>query len=498
MHRSRVRWAATLTAVLLCVCGLASAPEAVAATKPAKPYDFNGDGYVDLAIGVAGEDVGRTHGAGGVNVLYGSAKGLTTKRAQLWTQASRGIKGKPAEYESFGQELTSGDFDCDGRADLAVWVRSDVAILYGGRHGLTRRDQLLTISSDGRDAWDEGPVSMATGDFNADGCHELAIASYRGVRLFRGSARGLRTATAVSVPTSIAYGLEDGLVAGDLTGDGVDDLVAAEADGASAPRPAAAVVLIPGSSTGLQLRQARRLNTDNIPLPAPRDAALFSWRYGESMAIGDFDGDGHADLAVGDGQAGREQGTDDRDEPLQCPGPYDLCSGAVVVIPGTRTGPSSSTAQLWTGARLKTTTRAFGETVAAGDTNGDGRDELAVSQRWSVDILKGSSTGLTPTGRRSWSWDIPGIKGSFDDPGSSFGCGAIRLLDHGRGKGADLSVGSQHYSEFRGAVNVVYASASGLSATGDQLWQQSTRGVPGKAAHSDEFGGNSRCWVDFG
>ncbi|MBD2683273.1 MULTISPECIES: FG-GAP repeat protein [Nostoc] len=42
-----------------------------------KAGDFNNDGFADLAIGVPGEDVGLISNAGTVNILYGSATGLT-------------------------------------------------------------------------------------------------------------------------------------------------------------------------------------------------------------------------------------------------------------------------------------------------------------------------------------------------------------------------------------------------------------------------------------
>ena len=39
--------------------------------------DFDGDGYSDLAVGVPGEDVGAIGNAGEVNILYGSAAGIS-------------------------------------------------------------------------------------------------------------------------------------------------------------------------------------------------------------------------------------------------------------------------------------------------------------------------------------------------------------------------------------------------------------------------------------
>src|SRR5438132_2652105 len=58
--------------------------------------DFNGDGYADLAIGVPNEDIGTKVDAGLVNVIYGSALGLsaTAGRAdQIFSQDSPGIEG---------------------------------------------------------------------------------------------------------------------------------------------------------------------------------------------------------------------------------------------------------------------------------------------------------------------------------------------------------------------------------------------------------------------
>ena len=53
--------------------------------------DYNGDGFDDLAIGVPDEDIGAISNAGAVNVLYGSASGLTAAGDQLWHQDSSGV-----------------------------------------------------------------------------------------------------------------------------------------------------------------------------------------------------------------------------------------------------------------------------------------------------------------------------------------------------------------------------------------------------------------------
>ena len=55
--------------------------------------DFNGDGFADLAVGVPNDTVGTKSAAGDVNVLYGSATGISSSGNQRWTENSPGILG---------------------------------------------------------------------------------------------------------------------------------------------------------------------------------------------------------------------------------------------------------------------------------------------------------------------------------------------------------------------------------------------------------------------
>ena len=105
--------------------------------------DFSGDGTADLAIGVPAEDVGTIENAGAVNVLYGSAgSGLTATNAQFWTQNTGSVLDACEANDSFGTTLAAGDFNGDGRKDLAIGVPFEdvgaikaagaVNVLYGG------------------------------------------------------------------------------------------------------------------------------------------------------------------------------------------------------------------------------------------------------------------------------------------------------------------------------------------------------------------------------
>lgn len=72
--------------------------------------DFNGDGYADLAAGAPYEDIGNrrvlAEDAGAVNVLNGSATGLTRARNRIWHQQSAGILDVAETGDMFGRALT--------------------------------------------------------------------------------------------------------------------------------------------------------------------------------------------------------------------------------------------------------------------------------------------------------------------------------------------------------------------------------------------------------
>ncbi len=85
--------------------------------------NFNGDAYVDLAVGVPGEDLSTgALDAGAVAVLYGSAAGLSTAGNQLWTQDSPGVPDDAESGDHFGAALAAANLGNGVQADLAVGV----------------------------------------------------------------------------------------------------------------------------------------------------------------------------------------------------------------------------------------------------------------------------------------------------------------------------------------------------------------------------------------
>jgi FG-GAP repeat len=107
--------------------------------------DFNGDGFADLAVGLPFE-VGVVR-AGAVNVLYGSATGLSGGGSQLWTQNSPGVVDSSEAGDRFGHALAAGDFNGDALAELAIGAPGEdvgaavdagaVTVLLGEAGGLT-------------------------------------------------------------------------------------------------------------------------------------------------------------------------------------------------------------------------------------------------------------------------------------------------------------------------------------------------------------------------
>jgi hypothetical protein len=165
-------------------------------------------------------------------------------------------------------------------------------------------------------------------------------------------------------------------------------------------------------------------------------------------------------------------------------------AGAVNVLYGTASGIAAAGNQIWYEGHAglgdaPETGDIFGFALAAADFNGDRRADLAVGlpgQRVNdrigagrVAVLYGGPGGLRAAGCQRWSPGEGGIQGSAarDD-----GFGRVLAAgDFNRDGYADLAaaapgedVGGQ---EDAGAVHILYGSASGLVAMGNQLWHDS-------------------------
>ena len=153
--------------------------------------DFNGDGFDDLVVGVPDEDVGSISDAGCINSLRGSPLGLTAIGSEIQCQHHSGVAGSPESHDDFGSSLSVGDFNGDGRADLAVGVQGEgigdeddaglVQIFHGQVSGLDpiraihQNTQGIELTS--AEAGDAFGFAISAADFNGDGFTDLAVGS---------------------------------------------------------------------------------------------------------------------------------------------------------------------------------------------------------------------------------------------------------------------------------------------------------------------------------
>lgn len=433
--------------------------------------NFNGDAYTDLAIGIPGEDVPGSvnqnfSDAGAVQILYGSPDGLTATDNQLWHQDSDGIESVAQNNERFGAALAAGDFDGDGKDDLAIGVPGDrvngniaagaVNILYGTANLLSATDNKLW-SQDSDDIegvpqpGEQFGAALAAGDFDGNGRDDLAI----GVP--KESVSGLTDAGAVNV----LYASVDGL-----------------------------------SSIGDQIwhQNIKLAEVDVIGMAEAGDL------FGSALAAGDFSGDGRDDLAIG--VPGEEVSG-------------IASAGAVNVLYAFGTKLIAHNNQIWHQDRpqIENSPGAFdkfGAALAAGDFNDDGRSDLAIGVpgetvsgfggAGAVNVLYASANSLSSTNNKLWHQDI--IIGNvhvvgvaqFDD---RFGA-ALATGDFNNDGRDDLAIGVPREDvdgvTEAGAMNILFGTSvvTGLAVTGNQMWHQNSApgGVPiaGSAQTADHFG----------
>ena len=237
--------------------------------------------------------------------------------------------------------IAVGDFNGDGKLDLAVAneASNDVTILLGNGDGTFMPGNSFPSTG-------AKPYSIAVGDFNGDGILDLAVVNNgsNNLTILLGNGDGTFTPAAASPAT----GTEPMAVAvGDFNGDGKLDL--AVVNGASGN-----VTILLGNGDGTF--------TPAVASPA---TGISPW----AIAVGDFNGDGKLDLAVAN----------------------EATSNLTILL-----GNGDGT---FTPAAASPATGTWSTAVAVGDFNGDGKLDLAVANEGSnnLTILLGNGDGtFTP------------------------------------------------------------------------------------------------------
>ncbi|MGE3164085.1 MAG: FG-GAP-like repeat-containing protein [Planctomycetota bacterium] len=364
----------------------------------------NDDDYDDLAVGEAGYDVGALTWAGRVSVYFGSAFGLTDPSG--WMQPGQ------ASNAWFGTGVASaGDTNGDSIPDLLIqrngpppplqWA-GEVFVFPGGPQGLGSAEIWSATGSEPGARF--GDSLAAAGDVNGDGFGDIAIgAPDQGIggafHVYHGSPSGPEATPNYSLlnanQSRLAFALAG---AGDQNGDGYDDLLVADYLFPDIFNDLGRVYLHLGSASGLQSTPAWFVD------PPPGVSAF-------GLAVvggGDVNGDGFLDVGVsgfvgtfvylgsssglattpawtGPGQnlSFADVNGDGFTDVIAADRNLADNSGAVWCFLGgpTGLGPNAAWSDFGPAPAYQ-----LGLSIAAGDLNGDGLDDLAVGAREAVHI----------------------------------------------------------------------------------------------------------------
>jgi len=255
--------------------------------------DFDQDGHLDLASHVTNgtDSYSKDQRTGKLLIDFGDSDGeFAASPVSIPTSRSDGF-------------LTAGDFDGDGRKDIAFagynYFMSAGGVSETGAIALPGpipTDLLLDVFFNRGDGSFDPPVSyanldwlqyreIATGDFDGDGHPDIAELSARepsgfGVFFNRGDGSFDDQVDFVASTTWISYGLG----VADFDGDGKDDVATATIINAN----------LPGQANVLEVFTATGNGGFNEPAIYPMDSIPRVYQ----IMTGDFTGDGHPDLAM--------------------------------------------------------------------------------------------------------------------------------------------------------------------------------------------------------
>ncbi|MGW7274391.1 FG-GAP-like repeat-containing protein [Streptomyces sp. NPDC054864] len=431
------------------VAGTASAKDGAATVRE----DFDGDGYQDVAVAAPGAKVGGHAQAGHITVSYGSASGLDPARTTVITQDTAGVPGTSGDNQVFGYAMISRDLDADGLTDLAVVARDyrpennvngSVIVLWGRKTGVSGQGAVRVGAPANAQVGDD----ITAGDFDGDGNADLFMGNgedydYHAV-LYGPFARGGTPAREQQVKVYSTDNSINSTATGDFNGDGIEDLatfyvyenhaeggklwLGTEAGLSTAPRPLSsasstavadfdqdgsadlATRIFPGGDTegteedpgtvkiyygspaGPSQTRTQTITQSTAGVPGASEKGD---QFGGRLSTGDVNGDGYPDLAAG--VPGEAIGSKAK-------------AGAVVLLKGGEDGLTGKGAQAFhqdtAGVPgVAESGDVFGGSLRVLDVTGDGKADLvagapgenlgAVVNGGAAWMLRGTASGAT-------------------------------------------------------------------------------------------------------
>ncbi|MEO3776344.1 FG-GAP-like repeat-containing protein [Micromonospora sp. B11E3] len=471
MHK-KMLVAGVCAAALLGVTAVAPTASAVPGDTAAKGNraDFNGDGYPDLAVSSHSAPAGDVKRAGVVAIVYGSPAGLRYDTASIVSKDTPGVPGDAAADETWRAVDGFGDLDGDGYDDLVITYGDDpFTVLWGSANGITGAGTAIPPG-------DFTPTSpklfgrVGVGDVNGDGFDDIISYAQGGEPWIPE-----KSSSGISVllgPIDRSTGepafrwyrdtakLDDlwthAVYVADLTGDGIDDIavsgIVPQAFGKTA------WTVLKGSPTGLVKGSAwagPHSSTNSYP-----------------SGTGDLNGDGYADLVAGFpylSQVYVVYGGPDGISSTRAPRSYTQASSGV---PG-----------------IDEAGDRFGSAVAVGDTDQDGYDDVVIGASYetgsdpattteagAITMLRGSATGITTTGAKSFTQNASGMPSTSEND-DHFGA-TVEIIDTDGNGSPEVYVGGNGEDGYRGRVWKLLSDATGVTGTGATSFQLGTLGGP--------------------
>jgi hypothetical protein len=408
--------------------------------------DVNGDGYSDVMVAAYAFDNGQKD-EGSVFVWHGRGSGLADKLLpNIISQLH------PGSYEG-NQVACAGDVNGDGYSDIIVGaIRYEIyqvtglgaaIIYYGSPDGVSSANFDVITQNQIWPYAQFGFSSSAAGDMNGDGFDDVVIGAYgyqtggsdQGAAfIYYGGADGINTNSPAMI-FDVSLGSEFGRSvskAGDINNDGYDDVIIGAPLYQKNQASYGAAYIYFGSSNGI------------LPQPEILEGSYTDAQFGCSVAsAGDTNGDGFGDLVIGSKKFSDGESNE----------------GAAFFYKGSGTGIKTNEVVILQGNQANA---EMGSCVsAAGDVNSDGFGDIIIGAPKSGKILGGaafiyygSSLGIDALNRTVL---------ESDKAGSLFGISVKSSGDVNADGYGDIIIGAQDYNF--GAAFVFNGSAGGINTS---------------------------------